>query len=261
MENQSNLIEDSLGVVVVQTKWDSLDRTREVVNQLKQTVPTCEVVVVDGDQCKNLSDCLNHGIRFLGAKRCQYVHWLHNDFSYNDPQWFLKLKTILFQDPSILKICASNSRDPIGPFRIGQEQSWLMRMEDFLRFPWLWFDSRFVKCGGMEDWMQSLHILGRGGIVAITPETAIYHVGAQTRSKYDTNPDQLYNQWLYGALTGIGQAFDPHDAKFFGCFLTANERNQALASLSEKCMELIPKGIRGVDLSAVRDKTWPLILS
>ena len=223
---------DSLGVIYIHTRYDDPKdfelRQKELDAAVKQDYV---ILKIDGDQFPDLTVCLNKGIHQAIQLGCEYVHWCHGDFHYDDPDWYDVLRHSLEAWPQILKICASNSRDEIHPMRIGQEQSWLMATSTFTKFPWAYFDERYLRCGGCEDYQQHFSILGHGFIVAITPETTIFHKGAQTRGKYDTNEHQLRNQGIFAQLTGFGGLVEIHKPEYFGCLLDPAEQRAATENL------------------------------
>jgi len=223
----TTVIQSELAVVLIATKYD-----RHLVNEtgvnFQAGAPgvAFQPIVIDGDIFPDITTCLNLGIMQAIEQKIPYVTWAHTDMLWEDPYWFHTLRNILEVYPEILKICASNSRDEIHPWRIGQEQSWLMRTKDFEENDWLWFNPKFRKCGGCEDYYQHYQILTRGKLIAITPDATVKHAGAQTRSKYDSNPDQLFNQQIFGQLTRYGQLIEVHQPGYFG-ILTPN-REQAI---------------------------------
>lgn len=219
-----------LAVILIATKWDRhlVDATGLNFSKGMNGIPYLPIII-NGDNFPDITSCLNLGIAQAIASGAKYVTWAHTDMDWQDPHWFPTLRNILDIYPEVFKICASNSRDQIHPWRIGQEQSWLMRTMDFQKNSWLWFDSRFRKCGGCEDYLQHFNILARGHLIAITPDTTIFHKGAQTRSKYDSNPDQLYNQGLFGLMTEFGQLVEVHQAGYFGVLCA--DREEAFESL------------------------------
>jgi hypothetical protein len=223
----------SLGIIYVKTHRDSEEDFQRVYKELQSCLlPDWFVITVDGDQWPDLSRCLNIGIDYCIAQGAEYISWLHGDFHYDDLNWFVTLRNTLIAYPHILKICASNSRDPILGWRIGQEQSWLIKSESFQLFPWLYFDERFIRCGGCEDYMQHLNILFRALLCVITPEATIFHKGAQTRGKYDTNPHQIFNQSLFGQISGFNQLVEVHDKKYFGCLWDDNELSTLIGMIA-----------------------------
>ncbi len=231
---------DSLAIVYVRTKYDNpVELNRSIDEVLQSLEPLMKegkleviVIPVDGDAVPDLSACLNRGITDAFRNNCDYVHWLHSDFTYDDPDWFLKLKFYLDTYPEIMKICASNSREVIEPMRIGQEQSWLMRVPDFYRYPWLYFDERFIRCGGCEDYYQHLQILGRGKLVLITPDCTIHHRGAASRDTYDSHPHQRQNRAIFAQINGYNEFIEVHQAKYLGCLLKPDERDWAMSQIN-----------------------------
>ena len=226
-------------VILIVTKYDDKKLIEPKLKALEQSIPKdidYNTLTIDGARFPDITSCLNIGIAFAIKHEFEYIHWMHLDFTYDDPHWFPTLRNILQIYPEIFKICASNSRDQIHPWRIGQEQSWLCRTKDFIENSWFWFDPRFKKCGGCEDYLQHFILLARGHLIAITPDTTIFHKGAQTRSKYDSNPDQLYNQGLFGLMTEFGQLVEVHQAGYFGVLCA--DREEAFKSL--------PFGLRGM---------------
>lgn len=175
-------------------------------------------IAVDGNINPDLSKCLNLGIAESIRHGCEFIHWAHPDMEWIDPQWLTTLAGILDSQSQILKICASNGRDDIGPFRIGQEQSWLMRTKDFEEFPWLWFHEGYIRCGGCEDYDQHLNILGRGYRIFITPAATVYHSGATTRSSYCTQDHQFFNHQIFASRTGFMGLEEIHKEEFIGWF-------------------------------------------
>lgn len=230
---------DELAVILISTKWDS--KSPAEIQRLFEEGFDGEYtfLVTDGCAIPDITHCLNVGIKTAINLGCKYVHWIHSDFTYENKQWFPVLKQTLDAYPEILKICASNSRDPIGDWRIGQEQTWLMRCADFVKYPWLFFDQNFVRCGGAEDYMQHLNILGRGKLIAITPEATIYHKGAQSRGKYDSNQEAMYNYHIFGQKTGFNQLIEVHTTDYFGLLLPEEERRAALEAVPESVRELL----------------------
>ena len=215
---------DSLGVISVITQWDDKAELQRAYDELSQcNIGDYFIIQIDGDKFPDLSVCLNAGIDFCIAQGVEFIHWLHADFAYDDQEWFQSLKGLLNAYPICLKACASNSRDPIGPWRIGHEQSYLLRTSDFIDKPWLFFDERFVKCGGCEDYMLHLNLLFRGCLVIVSPECTVCHKGAQTRGKVNTNPDQIFNQTLFGKISGFSQLIEVHSKKYFGCLYDDSE--------------------------------------
>jgi hypothetical protein len=215
---------DSLGVISVVTQWDDRLELQRAYDELsKCNIGDYFIIQINGSEFPDLSVCLNAGIDFCIAQGVEFIHWLHADFAYDDHEWFQSLKGVLNAYPICLKACASNSRDPIGSWRIGHEQSYLLRTSDFLDKPWLFFDERFVRCGGCEDYMLHLNILFRGCIVLVSPECTVYHKGAQTRGKVDTNEAQIYNQTLFGKISGFSQLIEIHDKKYYGCLMSDEE--------------------------------------
>ncbi len=229
-----------LATILIFTSHDKhlVDATMAGLEESLKGIPYLPILV-DGDNFPDITSCLNMGIGVALNNGCQFIHWVHTDMEYRDKNWFPTLRSILNKHPEILKICASNSRDEIGPLRIGQEQTWLMRTRDFTLHEWLWFDPRFIRCGGCEDYYQHLQILVHGFLILITPECTIYHKGAQTRSLYDTNPHQLKNQQLFGELTGYGQLVEVHDKGFFGAKYPFELRDQIINQLDPRLKELI----------------------
>ena len=225
-------------------------------------------VAVDGTVFPDITQCLNIGVKAAIQNNCDYITWAHNDMEWTDPAWAYALANILEAYPGIKKMCASNSRDQIYPFRIGQEQTWLMRVSDFEKHPWLWFDERFIRCGGYEDWRQSVNILSRGGLVCITPDCTVFHKGAQTRSSYDSTQHQLHNNavWVNGfwpqdmkdtrdKCTIAQKPFpkeielydtfvksligEPHRKELFGMGLTEIEYRAILAAVPHQLKEML----------------------
>jgi hypothetical protein len=194
---------------------------------------TYQAILINGDTIPSITEGLNLGIKAAIQLEAKYIHWNHTDFLYDDPKWFPVLREELEKHPSLLKICAANSRDPLGKYRIGQEQTWLMRTQDFVKYPNLFFEEKFIRCGGCEDYYQHLRILASGKLIAITPWSTIHHAGAQTRSKYDSNPHQLYNQQVFGTVTGLNRLVEVHQPSYFGCSLTDEEYSKALAETEE----------------------------
>lgn len=229
-----------LGVICIKTKYDD-----KSVEQMKEAVGNSLgsddflFFAVDGHEVADLSRCLNLGINACIETGCEYIHWTHADFTYDNNSWLVTLKENLIAYPEILKLCASNSRDEIHPWRVGQEQSWLMRSADFKKYPWLWFDEQFRRCGGSEDYMQHLNILARGFLIAITPETTIFHKGAQARAKYNTNVEALHNQGIFATRTALGQLIEVHKPEYFGALLPCAEREAQIAALPGCLRELL----------------------
>lgn len=231
---------NSLGVIYVKTHRDSEEEEKRVLEELNTQLNTDWFMVsVNGDEIPDLSQCLNIGIDFCIKQGAEYIHWMHNDFHYDDPEWFPCLKQILDCYPQVIKACASNSRDPIGKWRIGQEQSWLMRADYFSYLPFLYFDERFVRCGGCEDYLQHLNILSRGGLVIITPDCTVHHKGAQTRSQYNTTEHQLFNQGVFSQISGFGQLIEVHDPKYFGMLWSDDELKSIVEGVPTKLREAL----------------------
>ena len=240
-----------LGVILILTKWDNRSLVESKLLELRSSIPsetTFSIITIDGDDIVDLSVCLNVGIQEAIKQSCKYIFWLHLDFTFDDKNWFPILRQILDTQPDILKICASNSRDPISSLRIGQEQTFLWRAEDFRKYPWLFFNPAFIRCGGVEDWLQSLLILANGFFVLITPDCHIFHKGAQTRKNYDTNQHQLHNHAVFSNLTGFGQLVDPHTPEFFGSFLSAEELKTRRRVIPDFLLELLTNE-RSIDLT------------
>lgn len=231
-----------VAAIHIHTKWDR-EQTNYSHDQFKKSgIPKNNLFfLLDGDTTPAITTCLNFGIQSAIKTKCKYVFWSHSDFNYDDPNWFQTLSRILDENPSILKICASNSRDTKYPLRLGQEQGYLLRSKDFTDKPWLYFNEQYLKCGGLEDWDQSLQILGRGYLILITPEATIYHKGAQTRSQYDSNPDQWHNHGVFANLTGFGCVKEVHIKEHFGIGLdevTFYERLNAINPVLRTALEL-----------------------
>lgn len=223
----------SLGVIYIRTKHDNPNEFERVQLELDITVKADYFIVgIDGDKNPDLTRCLNMGIQSCKTAGAEFIHWAHPDFHYDDPKWFSTLREILEAYPEILKVCASNSRDEIGPWRIGQEQSWLMRANDFDSFPWLYFNEQFKGIGGYEDWYQSYQILGHGYVLCITPEVTVHHLGASSRTKHDTTKDQWFNHDVFCRLTEFPKAIEPHLPEFFGYFLTVKQTQYRLQTMS-----------------------------
>ena len=250
----------SLGVVYVYTHRDDPKEADRVHREIDQTVKQDYLMVpVDGDQITDLAACLNLGILACVQAGCEYITWVHGDFHYDDPAWYDTLRYTLEAYPEITKLCAANSRDEIHPPRIMQEQSWLMRSRDFLANPWLFFDERFLRCGGCEDYAQSLQILARGKLVVVTPEATVFHAGMQTRGKYDTSEHQRYNQGIFGQITHLGQLVEVHQSRYFGWFLDNMEYEFALSQLSPVWRKVItePRCALPGPVGTIRHDTYP----
>jgi len=249
---------NSLGVLYIHTPHDDPAEMTRVYKEIQQTIQQDFLFIpIDGSQFPDITVCLNLGIKAALDQGIEYVHWAHGDMYYlQDPTWYDVLRSTLQAYPEVMKICASNSRDEIHPPRIGQEQTWLMRTADFKQNPWLWFDERFIRCGGCEDYAQHLNILARGKLVCITPETTVMHRGMQTRSRYDSNPHQLANQHAFGQFSHLGQLVEVHQPTYFGWFLNSTEYDFAVAQLSgpwkelhgERCALPCPVGVLQHDL-------------
>lgn len=224
---------NSLGIVYIETQWDNSADFDARRRELDGTVPEAYYIVkIDGDKVPDLSTCLNRGIQTCIEAGVEYIHWCHGDFKYTDPFWFKRLRDFLVDNPQVLKACASNSRDEIHPLRIGQEQTHVYRAIDFLKYPWLFFDQRYIRCGGSEDYAQHLNLLARGYLICITPSTSIFHKGAQTRGKYNTNKEALINQGIFAELTGFGGLVEVHQPCYWGCALSQAEREEKKSMLS-----------------------------
>lgn len=207
---------NTLAILIIETAKDKPlipDLMADIKTSLFGQTPTFIVVSGEG-QNNDLSVALNTGIQGAIEMGCEYVFWAHPDMKFNQPNWHLPLIEILDECPICLKVCAANSRDPIGPLRLDQEQSWMMRTSDFEKFENLWFNHDFKRIGGFEDWYQSWSIITSGFVVVVTPKSQVWHAGMGTRKLRDTVQEQQDNSVTYQMLTGTNE--NPHQWKFFG---------------------------------------------
>jgi hypothetical protein len=221
-----------LAILMIETEKD-----RAVIPGVMDDIRTSlfnqepKFVVVSGEgDAKCLSVALNRGIRAAIKSDCRYIFWAHPDMQFPQPNWHLPLMRTLDTKPSVMKVCAANSRDQIVPgLRMGHEQSWMMRASDFTAKPWLFFNESFVGIGGYEDLYQSYQIITHGRLVLINSQSQVFHKGMGTRSQRDTRPEQFANHDRYLAL--VGNTDDPHQWQNFALALDADPAREAAARM------------------------------
>lgn len=226
-----------LAIIIVETPADkeAIPKVMEnIVCSLFDQQPSFIVVSGEGKN-KDLTAALNAGIQAAIESDCDYVFWAHPDMRFDQPNWHLPLVSILNSCPRCLKVCASNSRDPIGELRLDQEQSWMMRTRDFQEIEGLYFDETFKAIGGFEDWYQSWQIITSGYLVVVTPTAKVFHAGMGTRKLKDTVAEQQGNSEVYCKLTGVNE--NPHQWQFFGKQLSLQDRAQAYVEVLEQFPE------------------------
>lgn len=226
-----------LAIIIIETPGDK-HLIPSVLDDIRTSLFSQEpmfVVVSGSGKHNDLTVALNSGIDAAIAAGCEYVFWAHPDMKFSQPNWHIPLIKVLEEKSSVLKVCASNSRDPIGPLRIDQEQSWMMRVSDLRDYENLKFHTAFKRIGGFEDWYQSWQIIGSGMLVLVIPDSQVFHAGMGTRKLRDTVEEQQGNSGVYHSLTSTHE--NPHQWKFFGNLLTVSQRKKAFKQVVKQFPE------------------------
>lgn len=195
------------GIILI-SRSDDQDLKNKMLETLWGTVgkENVELIEYNGDH-DSLSHTLNNGINSCISRGLDYVSWIHPDMIF-EQGWLEPLQGLLDLDPKIMKACSWNSRDGNPPddtqYHPGQEQAWVMRTQDFIKFPKLMFYEGYRGIGGYEDWEQMFRIKEMGGVCVISHKSKVKHLGAQTRGRRNTTADQIFNSGIYGARTGLG---------------------------------------------------------
>ncbi len=171
--------------------------------------------IIENEHPVDLAAALNQGMRYLLDKtNIHYIGWIHNDMTFY-PNWLSRLVDQIHRRKDIGKL-APDSLNRYGPDDPDFAEKFMAEHSDNCRpgnaCPWLirraviekvgWFDERFVKCGGYEDWDYNNRILEAGYQVMITKGSVVWHPTMGTRQNHDETEPGRMNAELYSQKWG-----------------------------------------------------------
>lgn len=223
-------------VGLILTTYNQLDDTKATLQSLEATTNTpYKLVIVDNGSTDgsipylkqqgyevienvdsvSLTVALNQGLHyFLAYPEVEYIGWIHNDMTFYR-SWLQRLLDFLEQNPLVGKV-APTSLHQFGPDDPDIAEQFMHQNQDVFypgnACPWVmprhviekvgFFDERFIKCGGYEDWDFNNRVLEEGFSVMITRSSVVWHPAMGTRKHHDESESGRKNAELYSQKWG-----------------------------------------------------------